>query len=143
MPPIVPTIFFEFDARRVVLFVLFARIVAIFTLGAFERHDQAIFFLCHAFITFCVKWSLRRDLNPGPRSYQERALPTELRRRGGFQIFKTLHLQSEILNSLWGGRDSDSHSRTASILQTDATHHLRRLPIFCFRAGDRTWTDDR
>ena len=48
------TIFFEFDTRAVVLFVFLSRIVAPLTLGTFECHDQAIFFLCHYSITFVM-----------------------------------------------------------------------------------------
>jgi hypothetical protein len=47
MPFVPPAVSFQFDACRVVLFVLLGRIVAVLALGALERNDHAIFFLCH------------------------------------------------------------------------------------------------
>lgn len=69
------TILFQFDPRRIVLFVFFSRIVSMFALGAFERDDETILFLCHfvsqvpgcrirlAFASSRITRILRLDIN--------------------------------------------------------------------------------
>jgi hypothetical protein len=49
---IMRAVFLDFQARRVILFILFSRIIAVLALAAGERDDETILFFGHYSATF-------------------------------------------------------------------------------------------